>query len=227
LTSSWGPYGDVLRRRWPLIAAVLLLDVLVSGYLFVKSYRQVGYQGCVTLFVADSSAPSLISAPQSALESTGQLLAGETAANFFADDELDVARSSLVASYVSSHLPGGLPSSTTADLTGAVSGSRLDRTVNLCVSNPSAATALAAAHELGKAMSTQRAAFVGKGLAARTFVKVISPATVSRAPASNHLLNLALRLILGLVVAVGLALLWEAVDPRRPVPQEARSSAAQ
>src|SRR5579864_9462527 len=100
-----------------LIVAVLIVDVLASLYLFAKAYRQVSYQACLTLYVADVSAPSLISAPQTTLETAGQLLAGETAANFFGDDILDVSQSHDVAAFVSQRLaPLHLPNSSDGDI---------------------------------------------------------------------------------------------------------------
>src|SRR5579864_8630398 len=114
---DWRSYWSVLRRRWLLIAAVIVLDLIISGYLFEKSNRQLGYQGCSTLYVADVSSPSLISAPQTTLETAGQLLAGETAANFFGDDILDVSESRSVAAFVSQRLaPLHLPNSSDGDI---------------------------------------------------------------------------------------------------------------
>ncbi len=205
---DWRAYWAILRRRWLLIAAVVLLDVLLGGYLFAKAYRHRDYQACLTLYVADVSSPSLITAPPTTLETAGQLLAGETAANFFADDILDVAQSRKVTSYIGRQL--GTSSSA---FDGAVSGARRDRTVDLCVSNATSATASSAAALLGRAMTSGRSQFIGGGMAHRTYVNVVSPPTVSRASARSQLLNLALRLFLGVLVALGLALLWDALDP--------------
>ena len=211
---EWTAYWAILRRRWLIVAALLVLDLLAGVYLFARSNRHVGYNGCITVYVADVSSPSMIYAPPTTLQTAGQLLSGETAANFFGDDILDVARSSDVASFVSRQIaPRHLPSSSQADINGAVSGSRLDRTVNLCVNNPNSATAMAASQALGTALTTRRASFIGRQMASRTYVRVISPASVARAPTSRNLVNLALRLILGLLVALGVGLLWDALDP--------------
>jgi capsular polysaccharide biosynthesis protein len=205
---SWHAYWSILRRRRWIIALIVVLDIVVSGFLFRRAYRQVGYQSCLTVYVADVSATS------TTLETTDQLLAADTAANFFADDLLDIAQSSNVATWISGRLQGrGLPNSSSSDINGAVSGARRDRTVNLCLANPNQSTALAAARQLGIAMTSQRSRFIGSVMARRTFVKAISPATVGRAPASHALLNLALRVFLGAVVALGVALLWDALDP--------------
>jgi len=160
------------------------------------------------MYVADVSSPSLIAAAPTTLQQAGQLLAGETAANFFGDDILDVAQSRNVTAYVSRQL--GLPS---GSLDGAVSGARRDRTVDLCISNANSATALSGATTLGRAMSTGRARFVGAQMAKRTYVAVVSPASVSRASARSLLFDFALRFVLGLLVALGLGLLWDALDP--------------
>ncbi len=212
---AWEDYWGILRRRWWIVALVLVLDILVSGYSFVKSYRHVGYQSCLMLYVADVGAPSLIAAPSDTLDTAGQLLAGETAANFYADDILDVSQSGTVASFVSARIAHlHLPSTAPADI--VVSGSRKDRTVNLCVSNPNSASALAAGQALGYAMTTARSRFMGP-VAKRTYVHIITLPTVGAAPAGTHLVSLALRLILGVIVALGLALLWDALAPaRRP-----------
>lgn len=211
---QWTAYWAILRRRWLLIAAVVLLDILVSGVLYVRATRKAGYQACLTLYVADVSSPSTISAPTSTLESTGVLLSGETAANFFADDILDVAQSGKVATYVSGFLHShNLPNSSQGEIDGSVSGSRRDRTVNLCVSNPNQQTALAAAQTLGLAMTSRRARFVGARMAHRTFVDVISATTVGRVAASGQRVTFALRVVLGVLVALGTALLWDALDP--------------
>lgn len=194
---------------------VLGLVVLAGLYSYAKSARHAGFQGCLTLYVADVSSPSLISAPSTTLDTAGQLLAGETAANFFADDILDVGQSSKVAGFISAKIaPLHLPNTGVADINGAVSGSRRDRTVNLCVSNPNSQSALSAAQALGVAMTTQRVRFIGKAMAHRTFVTVVSSAGATPATTSHHLIDLALRLFLGLLVALGLALLWDVLDPR-------------
>jgi capsular polysaccharide biosynthesis protein len=204
----WEAYWGILRRRWLLIAVIIVLDALGSGYLYLKAHRQVGYQAALTLYVSDVSAPSVT------LETTDQLLSGETAANFFADDILDVAQTSRVASYISQHLrPLHLPSSAASNFTGAIGGSRKDRTVNLTLNNSDQQTALLAAHALGVAMTADRAGFIGQEMAHRTFVDVVSPATVGPAPAGHLLLSLGLRLFLGVLVALGLAFLWDALDP--------------
>lgn len=210
----WSGYRDILLRRWRLITVVILLDIVASGYLFARSYRHIGYQGCVTLYIADIGAPALVSAPSASLDTAGQLLAGETAANFFADDVLDVAQSQHVAAYISHRLRSrGLPTTGTADINGEIGGSRRDRTVSLCAANPNQASALAIARQLGTAMTTDRARFVGPGIAKRVYTTVVSDASVGKAPAGHDLLNLALRIILGVLIALGLALLWDAADP--------------
>lgn len=210
---AWEDYWGILRRRWWIVALILVIDILASGYSFAKSYRHVGYQSCLMLYVADVGAPSLISAPSDTLDTAGQLLAGETAANFYADDILDVSQSGTVASFVSSRIASRhLPSTAPADI--AVSGSRKDRTVTLCVSNPNSASALAAGQALGYAMTSARSDFMGP-VAKRTYVHIITLPSVGAAPAGTHLVSLALRLVLGLIVALGVALLWDALDPRR------------
>jgi capsular polysaccharide biosynthesis protein len=211
---DWSTYWGVVRRRWYILLAIVILDVIAGGAVYARSRHAAGYQACTTLYVADVSAPSLIAAPQTTLETAGQLLAGETAANFFGDDVLDVAESSSVSSFVSSHLAGeGLPKSARADINGSVSGSRHDRTVALCVTNPNSRTALAAASEVGTAMTSSRSQFLGAGMAKRTYVAVISGPTVGAVPASTSRLRLGLQFILGLLLAGGIALLWDAADP--------------
>lgn len=203
-------YWGVLRRRWWIVAAILLLDVLVSGYLYRKASHAAGYQSCSTLYVADTGAPAMIAAPDTTLQTTGALLAGETAANFFADDIKDIAGSGRVAAYVNRQLRRA---GRIVDVNGAVSGSRLDRTVNLCVTNPDSGTALAASRALGSALTSHRGLFMGAAMTRRTYVTIISDATVGPAPTSHQLVNLALRLLLGLLVALGAAFLWDALDP--------------
>lgn len=211
---DWRSYLAILLRRWWIIALILVTDVLISGYSFAKSYKSAGQQSCFTLYVSDVSSSSLISAPPTTLQAEGQLLAGETAANFFADDLLDVAQSKKVADYVSHQIaPQNLPNSAPSDVEGSVGGSRRDRTVDLCVTNPQGATAQAAAQSLAQTMTAGRARFVGKAMARRTFVDVISQPTVSPVPKSHQFVNLAIRLLLGLIVAVGLSLLWDSLDP--------------
>jgi capsular polysaccharide biosynthesis protein len=204
----WNAYLGILQRRWVLIAAIIALDVAASGYLYLKAHRQIGYQASLTLYVSDVSAPSVT------LETTDQLLSGETAANFFADDILDVAQSSRVAAFIGRHISSlHLPNSAPSNFSGAIGGSRKDRTVNLTLNNPNQRTALTAADALGAAMSVDRAQFIGRQMARRTFVTVVSPATVGPAPAGRALVSFALRLFLGILVALGLAFLWDALDP--------------
>jgi capsular polysaccharide biosynthesis protein len=211
---EWSGYWGVVRRRWTVIAAIVLLDILAAGLVYARSRHTAGYQACTTLYVADVSSPSLIAAPPTTLQTAGQLLAGETAANFFGDDILDVAQSSKVAAYVSASLAGkGLPHSAESDINGSVSGSRRDRTVQLCITNPDENTARSAASALGQAMTASRARFIGTAMAARTYVTVVSTPSVGRVAASTSRLRLGLEFILGVLLALGIALLWDALDP--------------
>jgi capsular polysaccharide biosynthesis protein len=207
---GWGSYWRILRRRWWIVALILVLDVFASGYLYRKASHSAGYQSCMTLYVADLSAPSLIAAPSDTLDTAGQALAGETAANFFADDILDVSQSSSVAAYVSRRVASS--EGAHRSFLGSVSGSRKDRTVNLCISDPAASVAGAAGSALAHAMTADRKLFVGP-MAKRIYTRVISSPTTSAVPATHSLLSLAARLLLGLIVALGVALLWDALDP--------------
>jgi capsular polysaccharide biosynthesis protein len=212
---EWQDYLGFLQRRWPIIGAVLAIVVVGSAYLFLKSYRHAGYQACVTAYVADISAPGLISAPETSLAAEGQLLAGETAANFFGDDVIDVAESQHVAQYVSARLAARhLPNTAAGDINGAVSGSRRDRTVTLCVNNPNSQSALAVAAELGSAMTVHRRAFLGTKIGQRVYVGIVSDPSVSKVSTRHDLFNFGLRVLLGLLLALGVALLWDALDPR-------------
>jgi capsular polysaccharide biosynthesis protein len=211
---EWHDYLGILRRRWIIIAAILAVDVVSSGYLFLRSYRHAGYQACVTVYVADVSAPGLVAAPETSLAAEGQLLAGETAANFFGDDVLDVAESQHVAAYISARLaPRHLPNAATGDINGAVGGSRRDRTVAMCVTNPDSDTALAAAAVLGNAMTKHRNAFLGGKIGRRVYVGVVSDPSVGKVSTRHDLVNFGLRVLLGLLLAIGVALLWDALDP--------------
>ena len=211
---SFLEYWAILRRRWVLIAAIVVLDVLLSGFSYRRANQASGYQSCLTVYVADLSAPSIVAA-SSSLETAAELLAGESAANFFADDLLDVAQSRSVAAYVSDQIAlRGLSNSSFNAVNGSIGGARQDRTVNLCITNPTKATAAAAAAALGRAVTSARSQFVGAKMATRTFVKIISSPNTGPAPKSKKLLTLALQVVLGLFVALGLALLWDALDPR-------------
>jgi hypothetical protein len=205
---TWNDYAVPLIRRWYVVAAIVLLDVVIAGYLYRKATHTAQSQACLTLYVADVSSPSLIAAAGTNLDTTAQLLAGETAANFFGDDILDVAQSKDVAHYLSQSTPGH------PGLDGAVSGARQDRTVNLCVTNASAGIAAKAAKALGRAMTADRASFIGTRMAARTYVRVISPPTVSAVSTSHDKVDLLLRFVLGLAVAIAVGYAWDALDPR-------------
>jgi capsular polysaccharide biosynthesis protein len=212
---DWRDYWEIVGRRWAIVAVIVVLDVLASGYLFARSYKKLGYQACLTAYVADVSAPSTIIAPQTSIQAEGQLLAGETAANFYADDVLDVAESQHVARFISAQLaPQRLPNTSTGDINGAISGSRRDRTLSMCVSNPSSASALAAASTLGSAMTVHRSKFLGPKIGQRAYVGIISDPSVGKVSSRHDLLNLGLRIILGLLLAIGVALIWDAIDPR-------------
>ncbi|MGI8967923.1 MAG: hypothetical protein ACR2GA_02315 [Chloroflexota bacterium] len=211
---AWESYLGILRHRWWIVVIVVLLDVVVSGYLFARTARHAGYQSCSTLYVADASSPSLILAPPTTLQNQGQLLEGETAANFFADDVLDVAQSQHVALYVASSVRSlHLPNTALSDINGAVGGSRRDRTIQLCAANPHASSALAVNTALDRAMTSARARFLGPLIKQRTYVSVISDPSSSPVAAAHAALNLAPRLILGLFLSLALAFLWDAVDP--------------
>lgn len=211
---DWSQYWGILRRRWKIVAVLILIDLLVSGALFIRSVRHLGYQACTTVYVADAGAPGLISAPETALQNEGALLAGETAANFFGDDIVDVAGSQHVARFVSRLLRGrGLPSTSEGDINGSVNGSRLDRTVSLCATNPSEQSALAIAGGVGQAMTRYRALFLGKVMSKRVYVGAISDPSASKASARHQLTTFAEQFVLGLLVAGGLAFLWDAIDP--------------
>jgi capsular polysaccharide biosynthesis protein len=216
---SYLDYWAIIRRRWAIIAAIILLDIVASGLLYARANKAAGFQSCLTIYVADTSAPTTVAA-SSDLSASAELLAGESAANFFADDLNDVAQSRSVARWISDRLRGSYSLQTgpiTTDyvhVNGSISGSRQDRTDSLCVTNPVEISATEVAAALGTAMTSARTQFVGKVMAKRTFVKVISPPQTGPAPKSTKRLQLALQIILGILVAGGIALLWDALDPR-------------
>jgi len=212
---AWSNYIAILRRRWLVVLIIVILDLLVSGALYARSAKSAGFQACQTLYVADVSAPSIVSAPDATLQGEGQLLSGESAANFFADDVLDVSQSRNVALFASQRLARlHLVSAGIGAIMGNVTGSRRDRTVDICVNNPNETSSLAIASVIGWAMTRDRALFMGKSIAHRTFVTTVSTPTAAPAPVSSGRLSLALRVFLGLLIALGFALLWDAVDPR-------------
>lgn len=212
---TWEEYGAVVRRRWWILASIIAIAVLVSGYLYRRDTRNLGYQACSTLYVADVSSPSLVSAPPTTLAAEGQLLAGETAANFFGDDIVDIAQSQHVAAFAARQLQGRhLPSTSLADVNGSISGSRRDRTLSLCANNPNPTSATAVAAEVASAMTVHRSLFVGRNMARRTYVGVVSNPAVAPVSAGHARTNLLLRIVLGIVLAGALALLVEALDPR-------------
>lgn len=207
-------YVGILLRRWKIVAALVVLTVIVSGALFVRSVRHLGYQACTTVYVADAGAPGLITAPETSLAAEGQLLAGETAANFFGDDIVDVAGSQHVARFVSRLLQGrNLPGTTEGDINGSVSASRKDRTVSLCATNANEQSALAIAGGVGQAMTRDRGLFLGSTMAKRTYVGTVSDPSAGKASSRHQLTGFAEQIILGLLVAGGIALLWDALDP--------------
>jgi capsular polysaccharide biosynthesis protein len=206
-----GSYLGIIGRRWFIIAMIITLTLFGSAYLYHQASASAGYQACSTLYVADMSAPNSITAPDTSLQSTGALLAGETAANFFGDDVLDVAQSADVSDYITSKTFGNALQ--TSAPSWNVGGSRKDRTVTLCLTNANPDVALKAGTALSAAMSTDRSRFLGP-MAKRIYTRVISPATVGLAPTSNAKLSFLLRLVLGVLVAFGAAFLWDALDPR-------------
>lgn len=209
------------------MAGIIVLDVLLAGALYARGTRHLGYQACVTLYVADVGAPSLISAPVTTLAAAGQLLAGETAANFFADDLLDVAQSQHVAAYVSARLrPRGLPNTAEGDINGAVTGSRRNRTDTICATNPNPRSAPAVASGIAFALTHRRALFVGRPMARRTYVGLVSDAATAPVAPGRERRDLLLRLILGLLVAGGLALVVDALDPRVTSARQAEAALA-
>lgn len=204
-------YVGILKRRWYILAVIILLNVIASGYLFLKAHRHIGFQACTTLLVQDANAPGIT------LGTTqqDQLLSGEVAANFFADDVLDVAQTSGVAAYVSRILVHrNLPNTSAADISGNVTGARKDRTVDLCVTNPGSAPALAISSALGRTLTTQRERFFGRSIAKRTYVSVASPPSVGPAPTGRASVSFLLRLALGVLAAAAVAFLWDVLDPR-------------
>ena len=212
---AWSNYVAILRRRWLVVLVIVIVDLLISGALYVRSAKRAGFEACQTLYVADVSAPSIVSAPDATLQAEGQLLSGESAANFFADDVLDVSQSRNVAQFASRRLARlHLPSTATGDIAGSITGTRRDRTVDICVGNPNETSSLAIASVIGRTMTTDRALFMGKSIARRTFVTTVSTPTAAPAPVSSSRLSVALRVFLGLLIALGFALLWDAVDPR-------------
>jgi hypothetical protein len=204
-------YLGILRRRWFIIALIVTIDVAASAYLYRKADVAAGYQSCTTLYVADMSSPSLISAPPTSLDTAGQLLAGETAANFFADDILDVAQSSSVSTYITDKVYP--TSSFPVPPSWGVGGSRKDRTVTLCLTDGRPDVTLKAGQALATAMTKDRKKFLGL-MAKRVYTHIISPPSVAPAPTSHAELSFLLRVALGILVALGAALLWDALDPR-------------
>lgn len=211
---GWSDYAGILLRRWWIVALIVVIAILAGAYRYRQASRQAGYQACSTLYVADLAPPNIIVAPGSnTLDVASQALAGETAANFFGDDMIDIAQSRSVASYISGQVNASRSAGPAPGFQGAVSGSRLDRTIDLCVSNPNGAVALAGAKALDRGMTADRKRFLGP-MAKRIYTRVISAPQVSAISTGHAKLTFLLEIILGIIVAVGAAFLWDALDPR-------------
>ncbi|HZU13106.1 MAG TPA: hypothetical protein VFB58_09725 [Chloroflexota bacterium] len=209
---DWMSYLAILRRRWVIIAAILVLDLAATGYLYHKAQRSAGYQSCLELYVGDAGAASYIIAPGTNLMDTqSQALAGETAANFFADDVVDVSGSRSVSSYIQTDMQHG-SALVSGPIAFSISGSRVDRTVNLCVNDADASQAGVAAAYLARAMTTDRKLFFGP-VAKRIYTNVIGAPVTSPVPSGHAALTALLRLVLGLLVALGVGFVWDALDP--------------
>jgi capsular polysaccharide biosynthesis protein len=191
----------VLRRRWPILAVIIILVALASGLVAIRSYRHHHYVASVGFFVTTVSLP------------TGNPQTSETAANLLGDDLLDIAHSSAVAHDISRYLASHhLASITAGAVQGAIGGSRTHRTVTVTATSGDAHTALAIARGIALALTTWRSRYMGKALAQRSSVTIINQPSVSPASTSRLLLDFAFRAFLGVIVALGVAFAWDFLD---------------
>lgn len=196
-------YLRVLRKRWVLIVAMMLLGVIVAGGASFIIPRQ--YQATTEIFVSTSQSDSVT-----------DLSTGSTFAQARVKSYVTLITTSQVLQPVIDQL--GLPY-TVDELAKEVSASVATNTVILTVTvtDESADQSAAIANAIAGTLPTVVTGIEQIGTTGTSPVKLstIQPATVPTDASSPNLkLNLALGLLIGLALGVGLGVLIETLDTR-------------
>ena len=197
--------SQFLSRRWPVILLVVGVVSVAALLVAIKSYRDRSYVATGQIFVSAAVAPHPTG--------SGQAFDLERAARLMAEDLRDVAGSRIVASdivrYLTVHHKGLI---SVGDALNAVSATNSGSTVSVSASASTASTARAVAERLLTDLSVGRARFVGLPEASRGSVRIVSVPVTSRTATREIVIAFGYRVILGLVVALGLALAWDFLD---------------
>ena len=146
----------------------------------------------------------------------------ERAARLMAADLREVAQSRIVAGDVARYVNSrGLGPVSPADVSGSVDAAGSGSTVSLSVSATNQLRAIGISRRLLADLSSGRSRFVGVAEARRSIVTIIGPTDVSRQSSREILSTFGLRTLLGLLVAIGLALLWDYLDDTVHGPEDA------
>lgn len=197
----------VLRRRWPVLVLVFAVALVAITFLAVRDYRHRSWTSTAQLFVAP--APGLTDQSSSA----SQLLASEAYARQIARDISKVIVGRRASQHIARYLHRkGVSSISTNGVEQAIGASSSGRevTVTATASSNSDAKAIAGAEVL--AGTRWRARFVGGWGSRHSAVRVIGTAQATRASAGHIALTFLVRLILGAVVAIAVALAWDYLD---------------
>jgi len=204
-----------LRRRWPILVTVLLLVVVASAVIAFRDYNQRPYVADGQLFV------SALAVDRSSSGPSGQPLDLERAARLTAEDVRDVGSSAIVAADVARYLRvHGQGNISASRVMRWVSTTSSGSTVTISVTTSSPAQAMLASRRLLADLSVMRARFIGPAESARSSITIISPPSLSRAPTRDILTTFGLRLLLGTLVAVGLALAWDYLEDSVHAPED-------
>ncbi|MCL6633658.1 MAG: capsular biosynthesis protein [Alicyclobacillus herbarius] len=199
-------YWNVIRKRWKLVVAIPIIAVIISGVLsfFVLTPQ---YQSTTTLLVNQKSSDNqpgmeyqTVMANQALVKTYSDIIKSATMERaVIADLSLDYTPQQL-------------------DSMIDVSAPDQSQVIQVTVTNPSPKLATRIANTLAQIF--QRKA---ESLMDVKNVQIVDPAVTPKAPTPvkpNKKLNLAIALVLGLMVSIGLAFLLEYLDTRLKTEEE-------
>lgn len=197
-------YWAVIRRRWLLIVLLPAVTLAASAYLALRG--PTAY--CSNMKMAVSVLPD----PSDSPNLYDRRYYSTLIAEYLADDLTEVLKSQAFAQDVSAELGYGMEPGVIASATRT---KKTHRTIDLsvCGSNPESVAAIGEAYE--RVLNTRLGEYFQQLQSQYAQVRVINRPTLGRANSLGGLAaELALRTLLGLAVALGLAFLLDYLDDR-------------
>lgn len=209
-----------LRRYWEIVVRrawiVLLVPVVaLVSWLVLRSAPTGGYEGTLRFMVGIAPAEGPLTGDE--------LYNFELASEFIVDDFAEVVKSQVFAEDVASRMPDqGVGLQRCAVQGFAVT--RLHRILTLTISCPDRDETVAIAQAAQRALEEENARYFTQLGARGALVTVIDPAVVIPvAPSLRERLDLPIRLTLGVLGGLGLALLLDYLDTSIRTTREAES----